>query len=94
MSGCALPRSERIDTHLPAPQLPEQIISLLAADGSQINPNRHDEISFGLVNSAVFWMRPGSGEIPKIMTETRMMDSPDDQLQELMTDEEQINSCN
>src|SRR5689334_3422830 len=37
---CALPLNENLDTHLPPPALPLNA-TLIAADGSQINPDRH-----------------------------------------------------
>lgn len=35
---------------------------VLAADGSQVNPSRHDEVLFGLINVGLFRMAPG--EVP------------------------------
>jgi len=32
---------------------------VLAADGSQVNPSRHDEVIFGLINVGLFRMAPG-----------------------------------
>lgn len=32
---------------------------VLAADGSQVNPSRHDEVLFGLINVGLFRMAPG-----------------------------------
>ena len=88
--SCALPREEAIDFHTFAGNHTGQTVNLLAADGSQINPSRHDEISFGLINTAVFWMQPNSGEIPKIITETKMMEHPEDKIQEFLSSEDQV----
>jgi phosphoribosyl-dephospho-CoA transferase len=46
---CALPLSEPLDAHLPPPPLPEQA-TVLAADGSQIAPDRHAAVEYGLIN--------------------------------------------
>ena len=46
---CALPTTERLDAAL-APAAPPQPFALLAADGSQINPDRHSAVEFGAVN--------------------------------------------
>src|SRR4051812_15933293 len=46
---CALPLNERLDSHIPPPELPLNA-TLIAADGSQINPDRHGPIQYALVN--------------------------------------------
>lgn len=62
---CALPVSERLDTHLPARvDVPEYV--LLAADGSQITPDPHAAVFYGLVNVGVFRMSTKAGEIPEV----------------------------
>lgn len=71
---CALPRDVRILTTIPLPENQPAEVEILAADGSQITPNRHHELSYGLVNSAVFMMRPGSGQPPLIVTETQLLE--------------------
>lgn len=50
---CALPWREALTTHIPAPPAPTQGL-LLAADGSNANPNHHDRIPFGLINIGLF----------------------------------------
>ncbi len=65
---CAAPVSESLDTHLPAPQCPTDR-TIIAADGSQINPDSHGEVLFALVNTGLFTLQPGSGAAPR--TETR-----------------------
>ncbi len=48
---CALPVSEALDAHLPAPTEPfSRPPTLLAVDGSQIFTDRHAEVQYGLVN--------------------------------------------
>ena len=64
---CALPRNERLDTHLPAGvEIPEHV--LLAADGSQITPDPHAAVFYGLVNVGVFRMSTKAGEVPRVNT--------------------------
>lgn len=46
---CAAPASEALAARFPVPPLPPEAV-VLAADGSQINPNRHARVEFSLVN--------------------------------------------
>ncbi|MBA4376059.1 MAG: hypothetical protein C0401_07805 [Anaerolinea sp.] len=62
---CAAPVTELLASHHPS-VLPAPACTILAADGSQINPDPHGSALFGLVNVGVFRMRPGSGETPGI----------------------------
>ena len=48
-------------------------IRLLACDGSQITPSRHDEISCGLINTAVVEYIIHSGRTPQISTSTELL---------------------
>lgn len=64
---CAVPVDESLTTHQPA-ALPAPACTILATDGSQINPDPHGEALYGLVNVGVFRMQPGSGEAPGIKT--------------------------
>ncbi len=70
---CAIPGSEPIDAAHPLPPLPPVQIRLLACDGSQISPSRHDEISFGLINTAVVEFIVNSGITPRIITRTKLL---------------------
>jgi hypothetical protein len=60
---CAMPVSEPLDAHYALPQLPAQA-TVLAADGSQIAPDRHAEVEFGLINVGVICMDYGSPAPP------------------------------
>lgn len=60
---CALPVSEPLDGHYPAPPMPAQA-TLLAADGSQIAPDRHAEVEYCLINVGAIQMCHGSPEPP------------------------------
>jgi hypothetical protein len=55
---CAIPGGEVMDAAHTLPDLPGPV-TLLAADGSQIFPDRHAEVEFSLVNVGAIQMRPG-----------------------------------
>jgi hypothetical protein len=69
---CAVPLNEALDSSVPPPSLPEQA-TLIAADGSQINPSRHEQIQFGLVNAGGIIMRLNSGESSVLHTDSKLM---------------------
>ncbi len=69
---CALPVIEALDTHLPAPALPPGR-TVIAADGSQINPDPHAELLFALVNVGLFTLEPGSGQSPRTSAESTLL---------------------
>jgi hypothetical protein len=60
---CALPVIESLTTSAPLPTHPDEI-TVLAADGSQITPDRHAEVNFAVVNVGAIQMRRGSSEPP------------------------------
>ncbi len=70
---CAVPLDEPLDTALPLPPLPESF-TVLAADGSQINPNRHARIEFCVINVGVVKMHRGSGKAPEVFTQSQLLD--------------------
>ncbi len=56
---CALPTSEPLDsTHMATPS--GDPITLLAADGSQIIPDQHLAVQFGVINVGLMRMQPGT----------------------------------
>jgi hypothetical protein len=67
---CALPLSpevappEALNAAYPTPPLPMKA-TLLAADGSQISPDRHAEVQYCLVNVGAIHMALGSAEPPR-----------------------------
>ncbi len=69
---CAVPVTEPLNTHLRclSPLTP---CTILSADGSQINPDPHDTILYGLVNIGVFRIQPGSGLVPNEITASRLL---------------------
>jgi hypothetical protein len=69
---CAVPLSEALDSSVPPPALPDHVI-LIAADGSQINPSRHDQVQFGLVNAGGIVMQLNSGESTLVHTDSKLI---------------------
>lgn len=69
---CAVPFRECLNYALAEPTV-EAGYTILAADGSQINPDRHAQVEFGAINVGTIRMRPGSGQSPKEMVQSHMM---------------------
>ena len=71
---CAYPVNETLVSHYPATAsvkeatLTHRVATLIAADGSQINPDRHAAILYSLINVGVIILKPGSGDAPEIKT--------------------------
>ena len=70
---CAVPVSEPLNAVVPVGNLPDQV-TLVAADGSQINPSHHARVPFSVINVGVVMMVRGSGETPKVYTESALLD--------------------
>lgn len=70
---CAVPTDESLNAAFPAPDLPDTF-TLLAADGSQINPSRHARVPFCVINVGVVKMVRGSGKAPQIHTQSQLLD--------------------
>lgn len=70
---CAVPRDEPLNAVIPMPELPSSF-TLLAADGSQINPSRHTRVQFCVINVGVVKMVRGSSQAPEIMTQSQLLD--------------------
>ena len=66
---CALPLKEALDSHLPPPALPLNA-TLIAADGSQINPDRHGQVQFCVVNIGSIVIEPNSGNSSQVKAST------------------------
>jgi hypothetical protein len=69
---CANPAGEILYQTFPAPAL-EPGYTLLAADGSQINPDRHAQVEFGAINVGAICMRPGQGQAPEERVRSQVM---------------------
>src|SRR5512135_1473287 len=69
---CAAPLREALNLTCPVPPL-ESGYTLLAADGSQINPDRHAMVEFGAINVGAIRMRPGQGQLPVELVQSQLM---------------------
>jgi len=71
---CAEPPDERfaepLTLHRPLPPSPAPRV-LIAADGSQINPDRHAQVQFGVINVGAFRMAPG--QAPREMIQSDLL---------------------
>jgi len=69
---CAVPLDENLASSF---GIDDSVIqaTLIAADGSQINPDRHASIQFGLINVGAITMKLNSGETPQIVTDTELL---------------------
>ncbi len=74
---CALPVNEPLNASFPLPIEPASV-TLLAADGSQINPDRHASIEYCLVNVGAIRMHFGAAIPPETTVVSRLL--YDDQL--------------
>ena len=68
---CARPVDEPLLSSQPLPASVPQA-SLIAADGSQILPDRHAAIQYYVINVGAIAMRIGSGASPEIFTDTEL----------------------
>jgi hypothetical protein len=68
---CALPKDETLNQAFELPAIPKEI-TILAADGSQINPDRHASVDYCLVNVGAIQMRYGSSESPMTTIRSRL----------------------
>jgi hypothetical protein len=69
---CAQPAAELLNARQPsAPGQPPA--TLIAVDGSQIVPDRHAALTYGLINVGAVILRTDSGDAPQIHTESRLL---------------------
>lgn len=69
---CAIPLAEPLDAHRDPQPAPARL-TLIAADGSQIAPDRHAAVLFSLVNVGAIVMQTGSGLAPEIFTDSHLL---------------------
>ncbi len=69
---CACPLDETLASSYPPPASVSPAV-LLAADGSQINPDRHAAVQFCLINVGAIVLRGGSGAAPEIHTHSQLL---------------------
>lgn len=76
---CAVPLDENLASSYP---IPDSVIqaTLIAADGSQIIPNRHEALQYYAINVGAIAMQVGSGNTPQTFTDTdiHLLDEFDD----------------
>jgi hypothetical protein len=68
----AIPLVEPLDAARDPVPAPDQM-TLIAADGSQIAPDRHASVLYSLVNVGAIVMRTGSGDAPEIFTDSHLL---------------------
>ncbi|HEX2697869.1 MAG TPA: DNA double-strand break repair nuclease NurA [Anaerolineales bacterium] len=69
---CAAPLNESLaSTHPPLASIKEA--TLIAADGSQINPDRHAAVQFCLVNVGAIVMKLNSGQAPEVFVTSELL---------------------
>ncbi|HET7143767.1 MAG TPA: DNA double-strand break repair nuclease NurA [Anaerolineales bacterium] len=76
---CAYPLDEPLDSHIAAP-VSTTDLTVIAADGSQIIPDRHAANQYFVINVGAIVMQNGSGKTPEVSAETKiqLLDEFDD----------------
>ena len=69
---CAIPLDEFLDASTLQPEK-QKPATLLAADGSQILPDRHSALFFSLVNVGAILFEPGSDKAPEVFTDSSLL---------------------
>lgn len=70
---CAMPVSEVLDTHQPAPSPTfDRPLTLLAVDGSQIFSDRHNDAQYGLVNVGAVQMLHSGSQPPETDVQSKL----------------------
>ncbi|MBI3739163.1 MAG: DNA double-strand break repair nuclease NurA [Chloroflexi bacterium] len=83
---CALPINESLASSYPPPASVKEA-TLIAADGSQINPDRHASVQFCLVNVGAIILKLNSGQSPEIDVTSELLYGDDLETKSgLMTD--------
>jgi NurA domain len=69
---CAAPLDEPLTATFPPPAaVPD--VTVIAADGSQVNPDRHGSLQFCIINVGVITMKLRSGTAPEVCVQTEML---------------------
>jgi hypothetical protein len=69
---CAMPVKEPLVAIFPPP-VSVTDATVIAADGSQVNPDRHAAVQFCIINLGVIAMKLSSGEAPAVTVETEIL---------------------
>lgn len=67
---CAIPLDEPLDFHAAPGPVSTESVTLIAADGSQIVPDRHAAVLFGLINVGAIIFSGRAGEAPQVLTDS------------------------
>lgn len=68
---CAIPNEVPLTMSRAAPGL-QQPVTVIAADGSQINYDRHAEVEYALINFGAIIARSNSSQAPKMVSESEL----------------------
>jgi hypothetical protein len=68
---CAIPKDENLDHRSECPELPGKT-TILAADGSQINPDRHASVDYCLVNVGAIQAQHGQPDAPSTKVRSQL----------------------
>lgn len=68
---CAVPTADPLTASFPLPAMPDNA-TILAADGSQINPDRHAAMNYCLVNVGAVEMQLGSHQAPLTTVQSQL----------------------
>jgi hypothetical protein len=69
---CAGPFADSLVSFYPPPASVTDA-TIIAADGSQVNPDRHAAVQFCIINVGVIAMKLSSGQAPAVTVETELM---------------------
>ncbi|HEX5838384.1 MAG TPA: DNA double-strand break repair nuclease NurA [Anaerolineales bacterium] len=69
---CAVPFRENLAACFPPP-VNVTDATIIAADGSQVNPDRHAAVQFCIINVGVIAMKLSSGQAPMVTVETELL---------------------
>jgi len=69
---CAGPFTDSLASFCPPPASVADA-TIIAADGSQVNPDRHAAVQFCIINVGVIAMKRSSGQAPDVTVETELM---------------------
>ena len=69
---CAVPGDENLAVGFDCPA-GASVSTLLAVDGSQAIADRHEEVAFALINIGSVCVEQGTGRVPQVSVETRLL---------------------
>src|SRR5512137_1951168 len=69
---CAIPLQEALNFHAPPVTSSQIPVTLIAADGSQIVPDRHAAVLFGLINVGAIVISTDAVEPPQVLTDSQL----------------------